>query len=83
MTKLVCILQINEADLYRFTLNKSPNIIKLKKNYNNTVSTTKHYYYYKIAIIISKCKKAKWLSEEALQIAMKRTEVKTKGKKER
>ena len=30
-----------------------------------------------------KCKKAKWLSEEALQIAMKRREVKTKGKKER
>ena len=30
-----------------------------------------------------KCKKAKWLSEEALQIAEKRREVKTKGKKER
>ena len=30
-----------------------------------------------------KCKKAKWLSEEALQIAMKRKEVKSKGKKER
>ena len=30
-----------------------------------------------------KCKKAKWLSEEALQIAMKRREVKTKGEKER
>ena len=29
-----------------------------------------------------KCKKAKWLSEEALQIAVKR-EVKTKGEKER
>ena len=29
-----------------------------------------------------KCKKAKWLSEEALQIAMKRREVKGKGKKE-
>ena len=28
-------------------------------------------------------KKAKWLSEEALQIAMKRREVKTKGEKER
>ena len=26
-----------------------------------------------------KCKKAKWLSEEALQIAMKRREVKSKG----
>ena len=30
-----------------------------------------------------KCKKAKWLSEEALQIAMKRGEVKSKGEKER
>ena len=29
------------------------------------------------------CKKAKWLSEEALQIAVKRREVKTKGGKER
>ena len=29
------------------------------------------------------CKKAKWLSEEALQIAVKRREAKTKGKKER
>ena len=29
-----------------------------------------------------KCKKAKWLSEEALQIALKRREVKNKGKKE-
>ena len=29
-----------------------------------------------------KCKKAKWLSEEALQIAEKRTEVKGKGEKE-
>ena len=27
------------------------------------------------------CKKAKWLSEEALQIAEKRREVKSKGKK--
>ena len=30
-----------------------------------------------------RCNKAKWLSEEALQIAVKRREVKTKGKKER
>ena len=28
-----------------------------------------------------KCKKAKWLSEEALQIAMKRREVKSKGER--
>ena len=30
-----------------------------------------------------KCKKAKWRSEEALQIAVKRREVKSKGEKER
>ena len=30
-----------------------------------------------------KCKKAKWLSEEALQIAVNRREVKGKGEKER
>ena len=30
-----------------------------------------------------KCKKAKWLSEQALQIAEKRREVKTKGEKEK
>ena len=29
-----------------------------------------------------KCKKAKWLSEEGLQIAVKRREVKSKGEKE-
>ena len=29
-----------------------------------------------------KCKKAKWLSEEALQIAVKRREVKSKAEKE-
>ena len=30
-----------------------------------------------------KCEKAKWLSEKALQIAVKRREVKSKGEKER
>ena len=30
-----------------------------------------------------KCKKAKWLSEEALQIAVKKRDVKSKGEKER
>ena len=32
---------------------------------------------------IKKCKKAKWLSEEALQIVEKRREAKGKGEKER
>ena len=31
----------------------------------------------------NKCKKAKWLSEEALQIAVKRREAKSKGEKDR
>ena len=31
----------------------------------------------------NKCKKAKWLSEEPLKIAVKRREVKSKGEKER
>ena len=30
-----------------------------------------------------KCKKPKWLSEEALQLAVKRREAKSKGEKER
>ena len=30
-----------------------------------------------------KCKKAKWQSEDALQIAVKRREAKSKGEKER
>ena len=33
--------------------------------------------------IEKKCRKAKWLSEEALQIAVKRREAKSKGEKER
>ena len=34
-------------------------------------------------IPMEKCKKAKWLSEEALQIAVKTSEAKSKGEKER
>ena len=37
----------------------------------------------KVIPMEKKCKKAKWLSEEALQIAVKRREVKSKGEKER
>ena len=36
----------------------------------------------KIILMEKKCKKAKWLSGEALQIAVKRREVKGKGEKE-
>ena len=37
----------------------------------------------KIIPMEKKCKKAKWLSEEALQIAVKRREAKSKAEKER
>ena len=37
----------------------------------------------KIIRLEKKCKKAKWFSEEALQIAVKRREAKSKGEKER
>ena len=36
---------------------------------------------FKTMPVEKKCKKAKWLSEEALQIAVKRREVKSKGKR--
>ena len=37
----------------------------------------------KTILMKKKCKRAKWLSEEALQIAVKRREAKSKGEKER
>ena len=37
----------------------------------------------KTILMEKKCNKAKWLSGEALQIAVKRREVKSKGEKER
>ena len=37
----------------------------------------------KIIPMEKKCKKVKWLSEEALQIAVERREAKSKGEKER
>ena len=37
----------------------------------------------KTILMEKKCKKAKWLSEEALQIAVRRREVKSKGERER
>ena len=37
----------------------------------------------KIILMEKKCKKGKWLSGEALRIAVKRREVKTKGEKDK
>ena len=38
---------------------------------------------HKKAFLSDQCKKAKWLSEKALQIAVEKREVKSKGEKER
>ena len=60
-------------------------------NYLEEISSLSHsiVFLYFFALIteegflISPCKNAKWLSEEALQVAVKRREVKGKGEKER
>ena len=52
-------------------------------NYGNEVRDTVQETGIKTIRMENKCKKAKWLSAEALQIAVKRTEVKSKGEKER
>ena len=48
---------------------------------NNRMGKTR--YLFKTIPMEKKCKKAKWLSGEALQIAVKRREAKSKGEKER
>ena len=52
-------------------------------NYGMEVRDTVQETGIKIIPMKKKCKKAKWLSEEALQIVMKRREAKGKGEKER
>ena len=42
-----------------------------------------HFFKLQLKLFEKKCKKAKWLSEEALQIAVKRREAKSNGEKER
>ena len=49
----------------------------------NEVSDTVQETGIKIIPMEKKCKKAKWLSGKAFQIAVKRSEVKSKGEKER
>ena len=53
------------------------------KNYGQMVPNTKQEAGIKTNHNKKKCKKAKWLSEVALQIAEKRREAKGKGEKER
>ena len=52
-------------------------------NYGNEVRDTVQETGIKTIPMENKCKKEKWLSEEALQIAVKRREAKSKGEKER
>ena len=52
-------------------------------NYWNEVPDIVQETGIKIIPMEKKCKKAKWLSGEALQIAVKRREAKSKGEKER
>ena len=49
----------------------------------NEVHDIVHETGIKTILMEKKCKKAKWLSEEALQIAVGRRQVKSKGEKER
>ena len=52
-------------------------------NYGTEVPDTVQETGIKTIPMEKKCKKAKWLSGEALHIAVKRREVKSKGEKER
>ena len=52
-------------------------------NYGNEVHGTVQETGIKTIPMEKKCKKAKWLSGEALQIAVKRRDTKSKGEKER
>ena len=52
-------------------------------NYGIEVHDTVQETGIKIIPMENKCKRAKWLSGKALQIAVKRREVKSKGEKER
>ena len=51
-------------------------------NYGNEIHDIVQETGIKTIPMEKKCKKAKWLSEQALQIAVKRREVKRKGRKE-
>ena len=57
---------------------KGLDLIECLKNYGQRFVTL-----YRTIPKKKKCKKAKWLSQEALQIAEKRREVKGKGEKKR
>ena len=63
---------------------KGPDLIdRVPDELRNEVRDTVQETGSKTILKKKKCKKAKWLSEEALQIAVKRREAKSKGQKER
>ena len=61
---------------------KGLDLIQCLKNYGREVRDIVQEAVIKIILKKKKCKKANWLSEEALQIAVKRREVKSNGEKE-
>ena len=62
---------------------KGLDLIECLKNYGRRFVTLYRRQGSRPAPWEKKCKKAKWLPEEALEIAVKRREAKSKGKKER
>ena len=62
---------------------KGLNLIECLKNYGWRFVTLYRRQWSRPSPRVKKCKKAKWLSEEALQIAEKRKDAKSKEKKER
>ena len=60
-------------------IDRVPEVIKLWTEVHDIVQETG----IRTIPMEKKCKKAKWLSEEGLQIAVKRREAKSKGEKER
>ena len=62
---------------------KGLDLIECLKNYGQRFETLFRRQESRPFTKKKKCKKAKWLSEEALPIAVKRTEAKSKEEKER
>jgi len=62
---------------------KGLNLIRVPEELWTAVCNTIHEAVIKTIPMRKKCKKAKWLSEEALQIAEKKKEVRGKGEKAR
>ena len=65
-----------EVNLHRLSMRSTHHLKRLSSSSSNSISDSFVDY-------DGYCKKAKWLSEQALQIAEKRREVKGKGVKER